>query len=76
MAIYKRHKVKLKISVAKKAIEKLNKEKLKINKDITTQEDVLREARKECPHPPRFIKNTQMSDFKKCTICEDILFRP
>ncbi len=76
MSISKIEKIRLKVSIAKKVMEKLEKEKLIVSKSISSQEDILRDVRRECSHPKRYVKNTQMDGFKKCTVCEDLLFRP
>lgn len=69
-------KTKAKVSMAFLEIENLKKQKLCLNKKITAQEDILREVRQACLHPQEFVENTSMEHFKKCTICEDLLFRP
>lgn len=74
--ITQEEKIKLIVSNANKSLAKLKEQKLKINSEITLQEDVLRNVRQECNHPKEFVENTSMNKFKKCTVCEDLLFRP
>lgn len=76
MSKIKEDRIRFQVLNAKKEIKELNDRKSILNNEITLQEDILRKARQECQHPQELVENTHMVHFKKCTICEDLLFRP